>query len=242
MSRVIVSKKYLCKSGFTLIELLIAAAMGVIIIGVAIGGLINAQEGSRKSDQKLEQQSELQRALNYIATDIQEGQQVKTDQDSSILDPPYKLVFYVVRERRAGYSTPGKVGYYVKRKTTSDRWRGPVILYRRRWPGSHEVPSSPGIDNRQNALIDAIALEPTANSKCQFTTSLGLVDPSKFDIIQPTLNSGQQVGLSLVLPKAPTLPTRAIICLRGRQAASGGTTGLDVSVDASARIQPTPSP
>jgi prepilin-type N-terminal cleavage/methylation domain-containing protein len=239
MVKVIGSRK-LNNSGFTLIELLVAAAMGVIIIGVAIGGLINAQEASRKTDQKLEQQSELQRALNYIASDIQEGQQIKTDQDPTIQDSPYKLAFYILRERRPGYSTPGKVGYYVKEKAASDRWRGPAILYRRRWPGTHETPSSPGVDNRQNALIDAIALESINNPRCQFSSSSGLIDPLRFNILPTTLTSGQVVGISVVTPKPPEFPSRAVICLRGKQALSGGTTGLDVSVDAAARIRPTP--
>jgi prepilin-type N-terminal cleavage/methylation domain-containing protein len=232
MIKLIFSKE-LSKSGFTLIELLIAAAMGVVIIGVAIGGLINAQEASRKTDQKLEQQSELQRALNYIASDIQEGQQVRTDQYRYIQTSGYKLIFYILRANQ------GRVGYYVKGKSSTVDWRGPVILYRKRWPGNGEDFRTLGVDDIQHALIDAIALETVNNPRCQFNTSAGLVDPLKFDIVQPAFRNGQKIGISVVVPKVPT-PSRAVICLRGIQASSGGTTGLDVSVDAAARIRPTP--
>jgi type II secretory pathway pseudopilin PulG len=240
MAKLIGSKNSLKTSGFTLIELLIAAAMGVIITGVAIGGLINAQEASRKSDQKLEQQAELQRALNYIATDIQEGQQVSIDQTrSDVQDPPYKLVFYILRANPNNVSVPGRIGYYIKAKDSSVEWRGPLILYRKRWPSIEEVPSSPGVDNNQKALIDAIALEPIDNPKCKLNTASGLVDPLKFDIFQPTLSRGKKAGMSIVIPKGAA-PGRAVICLRGTQAKAGGKTGLDVSVDASVRIRPTP--
>jgi type II secretory pathway pseudopilin PulG len=231
MPKLMLSRK-LGELGFTLIELLLAAAMGVIITGVAIGGLINAQEASRKSDQKLVQQTELQRALNYIATDIQEGQQIRIDQYQWIQTSGYKLVFYILRANQ------GRVGYYVKQKNSRIDWRGPVILYRKRWPGDGEDFDTPGVDDIQHALIDAIALSAVDNPKCQSSAASGLVDPLKYDIIQPTLG-GKNVGVRVVVPKGGA-PSRAVICLRGNQALSGGSTGLDVSIDAAVRIRPTP--
>jgi type II secretory pathway pseudopilin PulG len=239
MAKLIGLKNSFETSGFTLIELLLAAVMGVIITGVAIGGLINAQEASQKSDQKLEQQAELQRALNYIATDIQEGQQVSVDLTrSDVQDPPYKLIFYVLRANPDNASLPGRIGYYVRRKVSGTEWRGPAILYRKRWPSSNEVPSSPGVDNNQKALIDAIALEPVNDPKCKLNSVSGLVDPLKFNIAQQTIG-GKKVGISVVVPKVSN-PTRAVLCLRGHLAKSRSTTGLDVSVDASVRIRSTP--
>jgi type II secretory pathway pseudopilin PulG len=202
-------------SGFTLVELLVAAVMSVIIAGVAIGGLITAQENSQKADRKLEQQAALQRTLNYIATDIQEGVRIKLV-DTPNLTASYTPLFNIPRSN-------GSIAAYYSRSSSGTVWQTPIVIYRRLWPNPSD-PTTGDLDHYP--LIDAIANNPPQNASCQA--------PSGFTASTP------DIGLKIFVPTTTTPSTRAIICLRGSLApvplpGIPFQSGLDTFIDATVR-------
>jgi type II secretory pathway pseudopilin PulG len=214
------------RSGFTLIELLIAAAMGVVIVGISIGGLITVQNISKKTDRKLEQQAELQRALNYIASDIQEGSELKLTSTSPLPPPPSPLnlipIFNIPRSN-------GSIAEYYYISSNHLVWQNPVVIFRWLRPSPLDPdPSNPSTgDLTAFPLIDAIAETSPQAPSCQVTPGL--------------VSSTPDVGLKIIIP-VPTTPatriTKAKICLRGTLATNVAS-GIDVSLDASIR-SPTP--
>jgi prepilin-type N-terminal cleavage/methylation domain-containing protein len=147
-------------SGFTLVELMVAAAASLILTSIAFSSLLTFQQMSQKQDEKAAQRAELQRALNFIAADIQEGKLVEGGAPE--LDN-YQELFQVVRPDNS------RIGYYTVRK--GDRpWSGPQIVYRRDF--KNEDP-----EKKAYALIDQISNKPP--SKCSgspdtlFTTGVG---------------------------------------------------------------------
>lgn len=58
--------------GFTLIELLISMLIASVIISTLLAFTVNIMETDRKEQAKVESQSDVQAALNYIADDMQE--------------------------------------------------------------------------------------------------------------------------------------------------------------------------
>jgi type II secretory pathway pseudopilin PulG len=213
--------KPLAASGFTLIELLIAAAMGVVIIGIAIGGLITVQDSSKKTDRKLEQQAELRRALNYIASDIQEGLEVKLISTSPLPPSPPSPsglipIFNIPRSN-------GSIAEYYYRSSNSLVWQKPIVVFRWLRPS----PSNPlSGDGEAFPLIDAIADTSPQDPSCQVTSGLVASTPD--------------VGLKIIIPTSPTRTTKAKICIRG-SLATNVPSGLDISLDASIRTGP-PAP
>jgi prepilin-type N-terminal cleavage/methylation domain-containing protein len=209
------------KSGFTLVELLIAAVMSVIIAGIAIGGLITAQENSRKSDRKLEQQAALQRALNYIASDVQEGVRIKLV-DTPNLTTNYTPIFNIPRSN-------GSIAAYYSRSSSGTNWQAPIVIYRKLWPSPTDPnPSNPTTGDLDHyALIDAIANISPTNSSCQISSGFIASTPNiGFRVIAPE-------------PSPSTAPiTRATICIRGNLATTAPG-GLDTMIEATVR---NPSP
>jgi type II secretory pathway pseudopilin PulG len=205
-------------SGFTLIELLIAAAMSVVITGVVIGGLITVQDNSKKTDRKLEQQAELQRALNYIAADIQEGVEVRlanTPTPPSSPSTPSGLIpiFNIPRSN-------GSIAAYYYRSSSGLVWQNPISIFRWLRPS----PSNPSTGDREAfPLIDAIAETSPQDPTCQVTSGFVASTPD--------------VGLKIIVPTSPTRITKAKICLRG-SLATNVPSGLDISLDASIRTGP----
>jgi prepilin-type N-terminal cleavage/methylation domain-containing protein len=59
--------------GFTLIELLMSMLIASVIISTLLAFTVNIMETDRKEQAKVESQSEVQTALNYIADDMQEA-------------------------------------------------------------------------------------------------------------------------------------------------------------------------
>ncbi len=59
--------------GFTLIELLVSMLIASVIISTLLAFTVNIMETDRKEQAKVESQSEVQAALNYIADDMQEA-------------------------------------------------------------------------------------------------------------------------------------------------------------------------
>jgi prepilin-type N-terminal cleavage/methylation domain-containing protein len=133
-------------AGFTLTELLVAAAASLILSGVALMGLVNFQQMSQQTDERLVQQAELQRALHLMSTDIQEGQRIQSGA------PPlsgYTALFQSIR------SDGSTISYYSAVRGTRV-WAGPHILYR--WD-SREGRSYALID--QLAIVDGVTVKPS---------------------------------------------------------------------------------
>jgi prepilin-type N-terminal cleavage/methylation domain-containing protein len=128
-------------SGFTLVELMVAAAASLILIGIAFASLLTFQQMSQKQEEKANQKAELQRALRFIASDIQEGKSVERTAPARL---GYQSLFQVKRPDGT------IIGYYSKSRGTGPRddWSGPRIIFRRDF---NEL--------RAFALIDQIASE-----------------------------------------------------------------------------------
>ena len=123
-------------AGFTLPELLVASLITSLVLTAAGFGLVRILQVNQKSATEQERQSELNRALNFMADDIKEAKSVAVDSDSSYLLTLTK-------------PDDSKVVYYT---STNPRWRGRVVYRKEIAPTTKPA----------NALIDAIAnVNPT---------------------------------------------------------------------------------
>jgi type II secretory pathway pseudopilin PulG len=112
------------KAGFTLTELMVAAAASIILCGVTLGGLIMLQQMSQQMDERLVQEAELQRALRFIASDIQEGKNIKAGAPEI---KGYNALFQITLPDES----KSTIGYYSKKRGKGDDWTGPQIIFRR---------------------------------------------------------------------------------------------------------------
>lgn len=123
-------------AGFTLPELLVASLITSLVLTAAGFGLVRILQANQKSATEQERQSELNRALNFMADDIKEAKSVAVDSDASYLLTLTK-------------PDDSKVVYYTG---TNARWRGRVVYRKEIAPMTKPA----------NALIDAIAnVDPT---------------------------------------------------------------------------------
>jgi type II secretory pathway pseudopilin PulG len=130
------------QGGFTLTELMVAAVASLIVIGVTLSSLITFQEMNQKLEDRLTQEAEIQRALHFIATDIQEGKSVQAGAPER---SGYRPLFKIVRPDGS------IIGYYTRSRGDRD-WSGPQIIYRK----------APDDDNAY-ALIDQISAQLPQN-------------------------------------------------------------------------------
>ena len=165
--------KLKCQSqvtGFTLAELLIAMAITGIIITVGGSGLVLILNHDREAKSKTDLRMELNRALDSIADDLRESNNVSTSIPSSwtgwTVPAGYSSVLFVTK----ALGTPGgsQVAYYVRDKlpgATSPVWQGPQIIYR-----------ATTTNNEGNALVDSIKTGgfpvPTITGSRKVTLSL----------------------------------------------------------------------
>jgi prepilin-type N-terminal cleavage/methylation domain-containing protein len=141
-------------SGFTLVELMVAAAASLILTSIAFASLLTFQQMSQRQDEKATQKAELQRALRFIASDIQEGKSVERTAPART---GYQALFQV---RRPDGSI---IGYYSKPRGTGDDWSGPQIIFRK---DSSEL--------RAVALIDQIASQSSTDCPGTAFTNVGV--------------------------------------------------------------------
>jgi type II secretory pathway pseudopilin PulG len=161
----------LLRKGFTLVELMVAAATSLIVIGTIMSSVITFQQMSQGLDDKLKREAEIQRALHFIAADIQEGQLVQSGADEYL---DYNPVFQIKRPDNS------LIVYYTKERKTEKTypWTGPQAIFRRDL--NDEDPDPDAI-----ALIDQISAQ--SPSGCG----------SKVSDEDTLVNSG--VGLSLII-------------------------------------------
>jgi prepilin-type N-terminal cleavage/methylation domain-containing protein len=161
------------RSGFTLVELMVAAAASLILTGIAFASLLTFQQMSQKQDEKATQKAELQRALNFIASDIQEGKSIEGGAPALPDHPSYQGLFQVVRPD----PDTSPIGYYTAPKG-GHVWAGPQIIFRRDFNKPLEDPY---------ALIDQISNQPPQQcpsnpSNTSYSTGIGAtvaINPQK---------------------------------------------------------------
>jgi prepilin-type N-terminal cleavage/methylation domain-containing protein len=143
-------------SGFTLVELLVTAAASLIVTSIAFASLLTFQQMSQKQNEKAKQKAELQRALRFIASDIQEGKSVERTAPAR---SGYQSLFQVKRPDNS------IIGYYSKTRPTGPRddWSGPRIIFRK----------DPD-QLRAAALIDQIASQSSTDCPGTAFTNVGV--------------------------------------------------------------------
>jgi hypothetical protein len=188
---------------------LIAAASATLIGGVAIYSLIQVQALSKGTDEKLIQQDELNRALSFISTDIQEGGKVEFSAIPN--EPGYTPIFKILQRDNS------TVAYYHRAPIDGD-WQAPQIIFRRQFPPPGLTSPS---DPEPYALIDAISEQPPQQCPA---------------LSEPSVSSTPDIGLKIFIPAPPNLPSKAQICLRGF--VSERPDGLEVSILSSQRVMP----
>lgn len=123
-------------AGFTLPELLVASLITGLVLTAAGFGLVRILQASQKSNVEQERQSELNRALSFMADDIKEATSVEVASDPA----------YLLKLTKADSS---EIVYYTG---TSSSWRGRVVYRKEITPTTMKA----------YALIDAIAnVNPT---------------------------------------------------------------------------------
>lgn len=123
-------------AGFTLPELLVASLIISLVLTAAGFGLVRILQASQKSSAEQERQSELNRALSFMADDIKEAASVEVASDPA----------YLLKLTKADSS---EIVYYTG---TSSSWRGRVVYRKEIAPTTMKA----------YALIDAIAnVNPT---------------------------------------------------------------------------------
>lgn len=124
-------------AGYTLPELLVASLITSLVLTAAGFGLVRVLQANQKSTLEQERQSELNRALNFMADDIREARLVEVDSS----DPSYLL--------KLTKTDNSEITYYIG---TSSSWRGRVVYRKEIAPTTKKAV----------ALIDAIAnVNPT---------------------------------------------------------------------------------
>jgi prepilin-type N-terminal cleavage/methylation domain-containing protein len=157
-------------TGFTLVELLIAMAITGVIITVGGSGLVIILNYNRQAEVKTDLRIELNRALDFMADDLRESNNISTSMPASwtgwTVPAGYSGVLFVTKSP----GTPGgsQVAYYLREKlpgATSPVWQGPQIIYR-----------ATATNNEGDALVDSIQTggfpAPTITDSRQVTLSL----------------------------------------------------------------------
>ena len=152
--------------GFTLPELLIATAITSVVIAVAFSGLLAIIRANDQNEDQIDRRGELNRALNFMATDIREATTISytvpagwNDTTSALYTP----VFYLLKPPNSGGSQRA-VGYYV-RAASGVVWQGPRVVYRLEPTDTDNDLSNKilqQVGTKGDALIDAIIMPTTA--------------------------------------------------------------------------------
>jgi prepilin-type N-terminal cleavage/methylation domain-containing protein len=111
-------------SGFTLTELLVAAAISSsVLTGVGIG-MVNILSMDNNVEIESDHRMELDRTLNYIASDIRESKRISTSSPVGWSIPSgYTGVMYLTKPDNS------TVAYYT-RSASGTNWRGDNLIYR----------------------------------------------------------------------------------------------------------------
>lgn len=125
---------------------MVTAAASLILIGITISSLISFQQMSQGLDDKLKQEAEIERALHFIAADIQEGKLIKPGAPAG---SSRRDLFHVIRPDNS------TIEYYTITRG-SRPWSGPAIIYRNDSTRTEINEDEPSASNSY-ALIDQIS-------------------------------------------------------------------------------------
>jgi hypothetical protein len=120
---------------------MVAATASLVVIGVTISSVVTLQQMNQRLEDRLTQEAELQRSLNFIAADIQQGRLIKEGAPEL---PGYRALFQIMRPDLKGST----IGYYTTSRGKRP-WSGPQIIYRK-----------DSLEDRPYALIDQISAQP----------------------------------------------------------------------------------
>jgi hypothetical protein len=160
--------------GFTLSELLITAFLSSIVLGVSGLGIVSVLGASKSSSSQSARRMEMDRSLEFIATEIQQAIKINEDTTAPFapktlnpdIDPASMQV--VFRLTIPGLNEP--ITYYIAAPRQLNRpWVGPKIVYR--W--------GPLLDNQGRYLTDWAHLpliDSIEDSDAPFDTTATSVD------------------------------------------------------------------
>ncbi|PZD70760.1 hypothetical protein C1752_09160 [Acaryochloris thomasi RCC1774] len=159
-------------NGFTLTELLVAGALTTTVVGVSGVGLASMLSSSSDSGTQNERRIELNRSLDFIATEVRQAERIEPDANQGLPDAPAfdatdKVPVLTLK-------IPGvnqRIIYYLA--GAEGMWRGPQVIYR--WgpnfnsDGSYDDTISPNAWQYE-PLIDLIS-EETSTPDCPMDTT-----------------------------------------------------------------------
>jgi type II secretory pathway pseudopilin PulG len=122
------------KSGFTLTELLLAAGLTTMTILLGGWAVSHTTQASKANSSQSERKIELNRAQDFIASEIRQASGINLDNAPASFSPPTTEIASgsyqdVLRLRIQGTTQP--VIYYLANPASSNQtWRGPKVLYR----------------------------------------------------------------------------------------------------------------
>ncbi len=130
--------------GFTFVELMVALSMTSVVVAMAFAALQYTLHRDKAVEHIEERQAELNRAVDFMTDDVREAKRVSA--------PPSGNNAVM----RIEWLDGSWVDYFLVNRT-SQRWRGPAIVYRQDCDPAR-LPSEKECKQRQ-ALVDAIAAE-----------------------------------------------------------------------------------
>ena len=126
-------------SGFTLTELLVGLFMSIFVIGALGFGLITVLQTTQRENSKAAARNENSRALDFISDELRRARSIETDAtNAQTFDATNKTVVLALNIPEvntsatlgsdADDSTTERIIYYLQ--AASDKWKGPLVLYR----------------------------------------------------------------------------------------------------------------
>lgn len=157
-------KAYQSSTGFTLVELLVAVAITGIVITAAGFGLVAILQANRKAEAQTERRIELNRALDYISSDIRSASKVQNASSYNISSPSPACANSTPVVDLTIPGASGKVVYYINdvNGCSNDQtdWLKPGVIKR-----VTDVKGTTIAGNLGNELIDAVAV-PSSPPSC----------------------------------------------------------------------------
>lgn len=121
--------------GFTLTELILAASLTLIVVAFGGWSITAILSSSKRNESQNERRGELNRALEFIASEAREATSINNEASSiaefnpSASEVAVSSVQEVVRLQIQGLERP--VVYYLARPAAANlTWRGPKVIYR----------------------------------------------------------------------------------------------------------------
>jgi type II secretory pathway pseudopilin PulG len=149
--------------GYTLTELLVAASLTSVLVSGAGYGLFSATKSKNEGSYEVERRTEINRALDFIATEIKLSKTIDTETassgfDISLDDTQGEKVILALE-----LPDNRKIIYYTKNSITGSPWIGPKLVYRWGPPIDDNGQYTSG-SSESKLLIDRVG--STINNSC----------------------------------------------------------------------------